>query len=479
MDPVTDQKTRDPHEKHPAPETRVSHPIPDPTPKGTVDRVALAYSGGLDTSVMIPWLIENHGCEVVAVVADVGQREDLDAAREKALQTGAAACRVVDLKEEFAEECLLPALRAGAVYEGRYLLGTALARPVIARAQVRVARETGCDALAHGCTGKGNDQVRFETTYRVLAPELSVLAPWREWEIASREDAIAYAEARGIPVPATREEPYSVDRNLWHTSFEGGVLEDPASPAPRGTHDLTVPVAEALPTPRRVELSFEGARPVAVDGESMGPVELIRYLNELAGEHGVGREDLVENRLVGMKSRGVYETPAGTVLTAALEDLEAVTLDRDTARFKRTVSERYAELAYGGLWYTPLRAALDAFLEESHRRVSGSVTVELFRGSCRPVARSSPESLYRQDLATFGEDGVYDQADAGGFTRLWSLPARVWAGVRREEGAGGAGEDGGAEESRGAEESGGAGDPDPPGPDVRGERDRPVRHARA
>ncbi len=395
-----------------------------------VRRVALAYSGGLDTSVMIPWLREHYGCEVVAVVADVGQREDLEAVRKKALATGAIACPVIDLKDTLAEECVLPALRAGALYEGRYLLGTALARPVIARAQVEAARAFGCDALAHGCTGKGNDQVRFEVAYRALAPELTIIAPWREWEIASREDAIEYADERAIPIQASRSKPYSIDRNLWHTSFEGGVLEDPGAPAPEGLHDLTVDPLEAPEAPQDVEIAFERGVPVAVDGEQLRPALLIERLNEIAGAHGVGRVDLVENRLVGIKSRGVYETPAGTVLMAALADLEAITLDRDTAHFKRQVADRYADLVYNGLWFSPLRESLDAFLGSVHEAVTGTVTLRLYKGSALPVARTSPFTLYREDLATFEEDAVYDQADAGGFIRLWGLPGEVAARAR-------------------------------------------------
>jgi len=400
-----------------------------------MERVALAYSGGLDTSVMIPWLRETCGCEVVAVVADVGQDEDFGAIRDKALATGAAECHVVDLVDPLAEEVLLPAVRAGAVYEGRYLLGTALARPVIARAQVEVARRTGCDALAHGCTGKGNDQVRFELVYRALAPELAIVAPWREWDIRSREEAMAYAAERGIPVAATAEKPYSIDRNLWHVSFEGGVLEDPSQAPPADMFVLTEDPARAPDEPLEVEIGFEAGFPVSVDGRPMTAAALIRRLNALAGAHGVGRVDLVENRVVGMKSRGVYETPAGTVLAAALRDLEAITLDRDTVRFKEQVSGRWADLVYQGLWYTPLREALDAFLASSHAHVTGTVTVRLYRGSCLPVARRSPCSLYREDLATFGEDGVYDQADASGFIRLWSLPVQVQARARGAPGS--------------------------------------------
>ncbi len=397
-----------------------------------VKRVALAYSGGLDTSVMIPWLRENYGCEVVAAVVDVGQREDFAAIRAKALSTGAVACRVVDLRDAFVRQSILPALRAGALYEGRYLLGTALARPIIAAAQVEVAREFDCDAVAHGCTGKGNDQVRFELAYRALAPDLTVIAPWREWEITSREDAFAYAAERGIPVPGSPAKPYSIDRNLWHTSFEGGVLEDPGAAAPDDLRDLTVSPLEGPDLPQDVAIEFERGIPVALDGARLDPVELIDRLNELAGSHGVGRVDLVENRLVGMKSRGIYETPAGTVLLAALADLEAITLDRDTAAFKRGVGARYAELVYQGLWYSPLREALDAFLEEAHATTSGQVTVRLYKGHALAVARTSPYSLYKEDLATFGAAATYDQADAEGFIRLWGLPSGLAARVRAD-----------------------------------------------
>ncbi len=399
--------------------------------KKSVKRVALAYSGGLDTSVMVTWLKENYDCEVVAVVVDVGQKEDFDAAREKAMATGAIACRVIDLREAFLTECAFPALKAGAVYEGRYLLGTSLARPVIAAAQVEVAREYDCDAVAHGCTGKGNDQVRFELTYQALAPDLTVIAPWREWEITSREDAFAYAAERNIPVPGSPRKLYSIDRNLWHTSFEGGILEDPGAATPDELRELTVDPAAAPDAPEDVAIAFDRGVPVALDGETLDPVALIQSLNEKAGAHGVGRVDLVENRLVGMKSRGVYETPAGTVLVAALADLESITLDRDTAGFKRGVADRYAELVYQGLWFSPLRAAFDAFLDEAHATSTGDVTVRLFKGSAMPVARTSPFSLYREDLATFEEDSVYDQADAGGFVRLWGLPSSLAARVRK------------------------------------------------
>jgi argininosuccinate synthase len=397
-----------------------------------VRKVALAYSGGLDTSVIIPWLRETYGCQVVAVVVDVGQVEDFAAVEKKALASGAIECRVVDVKETFVSDYVFPALRAGAVYEGRYLLGTALARPLIARVQVEVARETGCDALAHGCTGKGNDQVRFELTYRALAPELPIIAPWREWTLKSREDEIAYAAKHGIPVPVTTARPYSIDQNLWHTSYEGGILEDPAVAPRDDMFQLTRDPAQAPDEPAFVDVEFEHGIPVALNGRRLSPAALVASLNAVAGAHGVGRIDLVENRLVGMKSRGVYETPAGTVLMAALRDLESLTLERETHHFRETISSRYAELVYYGLWHSPLRAAFDAFLEESHRWVTGTVRLKLFKGHCMAVARSSPYSLYRHDLATFGEDGVYDQKDAAGFNNLWGLPTRVVAAVRRE-----------------------------------------------
>jgi len=397
-----------------------------------VGKVALAYSGGLDTSVIIPWLREAYGCQVVAVVANVGQIDDFAAVERKALASGAIECRVVDVRNVFVSDYVFPALRAGAVYEGRYLLGTALARPLIARVQVEVAKETGCDALAHGCTGKGNDQVRFELAYRALAPELPIIAPWREWTLKSREDEIAYAARHGIPVPVTAAKPYSIDQNLWHTSYEGGILEDPAIAPSEDMFQTTCDPAKAPDEPELVEIEFERGFPVGVNGRRLGPGELVAVLNTLAGAHGVGRIDLVENRLVGMKSRGVYETPAGTVLMAALSDLESLTLDRETHHYCETISPRYAELVYNGLWHSPLRASFDAFLESSHRWVSGSVRLKLFKGFCLAVSRTSPYSLYRHDLATFGEDGVYDQKDAAGFNNLWALPTRVVAAVRRE-----------------------------------------------
>ncbi|MDQ7851134.1 MAG: argininosuccinate synthase [Armatimonadota bacterium] len=395
--------------------------------EGAVRKAVLAYSGGLDTSVIIPWLRETYGCQVVAVIADVGQGEDLEAVRQKALQSGAAAAHVVDIKEEFIREFAFAALRAGATYEGRYLLGTALARPAIARAQVAVALEVGADAVVHGCTGKGNDQVRFELAYAALAPELKVVAPWREWHLHSRQEEIAYAAAHGIPVPVTRERPYSVDRNLWHCSSEGGILEDPGVVPPADLYQYTTDPRLAPDAPEEVDVEFEEGVPTAVNGQRLGPVALVETLNRLGGRHGVGRVDMVENRLVGMKSRGVYETPGGTILQVAHHDLESITLDRDTLHFKLGVAQRYAELVYYGLWYTPLRQALDAFIASTQRTVSGTVRVRLFKGTCAPVARWSPHSLYREDLATFEAGGDYRHADAGAFIRLFGLPASVFA----------------------------------------------------
>jgi len=392
-----------------------------------VRKAVLAYSGGLDTSVIIPWLREHYGSEVIAVVADVGQGEDLEGIARKARQSGAAGVHIVDVREEFVREFVFPALRAGALYEGRYLLGTALARPVIARAQVAVALEVGADALVHGCTGKGNDQVRFELAYAALAPELRVIAPWREWDLHSRQEEIAYAAAQGISVPVTPEKPYSVDRNLWHCSSEGGILEDPWTAPPGDLYQYTTDPRQAPDSAEEVTIDFDEGTPIAANGERLGPVALVEVLNRLGGRHGVGRVDMVENRLVGMKSRGVYETPGGTILQIAHHDLECITLDRDTLHAKLALALRYAELVYYGQWYTPLRQALDAFVASTQRTVTGSVRVSLFKGTATPVARRSPYSLYRHDLATFEAGGDYRHADAGAFIRLFGLPAATFA----------------------------------------------------
>lgn len=398
----------------------------------TFKKMALAYSGGLDTSVAIPWLRETYGCEVLAVIVDVGQGEDLDAIRAKALASGAAAAHVVDVRRTFVTDYIIPMVQAGAVYEGRYLLGTALARPLIARTQVEVALAEGADALAHGCTGKGNDQVRFELAYQALAPHLRVVAPWRQWHIRSREQAIEYAQAHGVPVPATKAKPFSVDRNLWHCSSEGGILEDIWAEPPADLYQYTADSRTAPDAPAYIEIDFEAGRPVGLDGERLDGLTLMERLNIIAGAHGVGRVDIVENRLVGMKVRGVYETPGGTVLLAAHRDLEAITVERECAHYKLQIGPRYAELIYYGQWFSPLRQAFDAFVASTQRTVTGTVRVRLFKGSVMPVGRRSPQSLYNADLATFGEDAVYDQRDAGGFIALWGLPSKVFAQVNPE-----------------------------------------------
>ena len=391
--------------------------------KKTFQKVALAYSGGLDTSVIIPWLRENYGCDVVAVAVDVGQAEETDHLEEKALRTGAREFHLVDAVEEFAAEYLFPVLRAGAIYEHDYLLGTSSARPLIARKQVEIALATGCDALAHGCTGKGNDQVRFELAYQALAPELAIIAPWREWDIVSREDAIDYAASRGISVPVTKKDPYSRDRNLWHLSHEGGPLEDPSFEPVESMFQLTASPEDAPEKPERVTISFEKGLPFAIDGKPLTPAKLIRTLNAIGGRHGVGRADIVENRLVGIKSRGIYETPGGTLLVTALKALESLTLDRESSHEKGRIATRYAELVYFGQWFSPLREALDSFMETISQTTTGDVTLKLFKGACMVVARKSPHSLYSQNLASFDMTG-YDARDSAGFIRLFGLPTR-------------------------------------------------------
>jgi argininosuccinate synthase len=393
----------------------------------TAKRVALAYSGGLDTSIIIPWLKENYHCEVVAIAADVGQGEELEGLREKAIDTGAAEIYIEDLRHEFVTEYVFPTLRAGAVYEHKYLLGTSFARPVIAKKQVDIAIQTGCDALAHGCTGKGNDQVRFELTYKALAPELKVIAPWREWDIVSREDAIDYANERQIPITASREKIYSHDRNIWHLSHEGGILEDPASEPEESMFELTVAPEKAPDDAQYIEIAFERGTPVAVNGEQLDPVPLLVMLNEIGGRHAIGRVDLVENRLVGMKSRGVYETPGGTLLLAALRELESLCLDRESAHYKEVVAHKYAEMVYFGQWFTPLREALDAFTEKMMAHVSGTVRLKLYKGNVIIAGRTSSDTLYRPDLASFTMGAGYDQGDAEGFINIFGLPLRVQA----------------------------------------------------
>jgi argininosuccinate synthase len=393
----------------------------------SVKRVGLAYSGGLDTSIIIPWLKENYNCEVVAIAADVGQGEELDGLKEKAIATGASEIYIEDLRHEFVTKYIWPTLRAGAVYEHKYLLGTSFARPVIAKRQVEIARQTGCDALSHGCTGKGNDQVRFELTFQALAPELAVIAPWREWDIVSREDAIDYANERRIPITASREKIYSHDRNIWHLSHEGGILEDPANEPEEAMFELTVSPEEAPDEPEYVEIGFEKGAPIKVNGENLDPVPLIETLNEIGGRNGCGRVDLVENRLVGMKSRGVYETPGGTLLLAALRELESLCLDRESAHYKEVVAHKYAEMVYFGQWFTPLREALDAFVNSLMAPVSGDVRLKLYKGNVIVAGRTSPNTLYRPDLASFTMGASYDQKDAAGFINIFGLPLKVKA----------------------------------------------------
>src|SRR5688500_13250393 len=390
--------------------------------------IALAYSGGLDTSIIVPWLKEQYpGVRVVCVAADIGQGDELEVVRAKAIASGADECYVEDLRQEFVEDFVWPTLRAGAIYGRKYLLGTSMGRPLIARRQVEVARQVGADALAHGCTGKGNDQVRFELTYAAFAPDLPVIAPWREWDIRSREDAIAYAEEHGIPITATREKIYSRDRNVWHISHEGGILEQPAAAPPADLFMLTSAPEDAPDKPEEVAISFRAGTPVAVNGVEKSAVDLVVALNEIGGRHGVGRIDLVEDRLVGMKSRGVYETPGGTLLYSAHSELEQLVLDRRTLAAKDLIAPRYADLVYEGRWWTTERDAYDSFVNVTQERVTGSVTLRLYKGSASVVGRESEFALYDERFVTFGEDDVYQQSDAAGFIRLYGLSARVRA----------------------------------------------------
>ncbi len=402
-------------------------------------KIVLAYSGGLDTSIIIPWLRETYGFEVHALAGDVGQgASELDGLEKKALATGAASCRIVDLRREFVEEYVWPCLRAMTVYEGRYLLGTSMARPVLAKAQVAYAREIGATHVAHGCTGKGNDQVRFELAYMALAPDLEIVSPWREWSIKSREDALDYAAKHGIPVAASRAKIYSRDRNLWHISHEGGALEDPANSPPDDVWMLTASVADAPDAPEIVRIGFEAGVPVSIDGRAYEAEDLVSELNARGGRHGVGRIDIVENRLVGMKSRGVYETPGGTILVEALRTLRALTLDRDTARLCERLMPEYADLVYTGRWFAPLRETLDRFFVSATEPVTGEVRVRLHKGQATALAATSPNSLYSEDLATFGDSASFDHADSKGFVRLYGLPGMVAASVRRRSGKTGA-----------------------------------------
>jgi argininosuccinate synthase len=389
--------------------------------------IVLAYSGGLDTSIIVPWLKERYGARVICVAADIGQGNELEGVRAKAIASGADECYVEDLREEFVENFVWPTLRAGAVYGRKYLLGTSMGRPLIARRQVEIARLVGADALAHGCTGKGNDQVRFELTYAAFAPDLPVIAPWREWDIRSREDAIAYAESHNVPVTATRDKIYSRDRNVWHISHEGGVLEQPSTEPPADLFMLTQSPSDAPDEPEEVTISFVSGTPVAVNGVELDAVDLVVALNTIGGRHGVGRIDLVEDRLVGMKSRGVYETPGGTLLYSAHSELEQLVLDRRTLAAKDLIAPRYADLVYEGRWWTTEREGYDAFVNVTQERVTGSVTLKLFKGTASVIGRASEYALYDERFVTFGEDDVYQQSDAAGFIRLYGLSARVRA----------------------------------------------------
>ena len=396
--------------------------------KGKFGKVVVAYSGGLDTSVIVPWMKENYDCEVVTFTGDLGQGEgELLGLREKAIASGASEVFVQDLREEFLREYAFPTMQAGAIYERLYLLGTSFARPILAKYLVKVAEQVGADAVAHGCTGKGNDQVRFDLGVKALNPRLQVIAPWREWDLRSREDELEYARIHHVPVAVTEKSIYSRDRNIWHLSHEGGILEDPWAEPEEDMFMLTVAPDEAPDVPAYITLNFDRGVPVALDGVALGPVEIMTRLNEIGGAHGVGRVDLVENRLVGMKSRGVYETPGGTILYAAHQGLESICLDRETLHYKQLVGQRYAELVYYGLWFTPLREALDAFVAKTQECVGGSVRLKLFKGNCSVVGRKSPSSLYLEAYATFGRDGVYDQRDASGFINLFGLPLKVKA----------------------------------------------------
>jgi argininosuccinate synthase len=389
--------------------------------------IVLAYSGGLDTSIIVPWLRENYDADVICVAGDVGQGDELEGVHAKAIASGAKECYIEDLREEFLTGFVWPTLRAGAIYNRKYLLGTSMARPIIAQRQVAVAQKIGASVLSHGCTGKGNDQVRFELTYAALAPEMKVIAPWREWDIRSREDALDYAALHNVAVAATREKIYSRDRNIWHVSHEGGPLEDPNYEPTEDLFLLTRSPEDARAKAEYVTITFEAGDPVAVDGEALSPVALLERLNEIGGLHGVGRIDLVEDRLVGMKSRGVYETPGGTLLYAAHSELEQMVLDRRTLALKDALAPRYADLVYEGRWWTTERTAMDALVDVTQQRVTGDVRLKLYRGTHTIAGRTSPYSLYDERFVTFGEDDVYNQADAAGFIRLYGLPMRVAA----------------------------------------------------
>ncbi len=395
-------------------------------------KIVLAYSGGLDTSVAIKWLKETYRAEVVAFCADLGQEEELGGLDEKALKTGASKVYIEDLREEFVRDYVFPMLRANAVYEGSYLLGTSIARPLIAKKLIEIAGREGAEAVAHGATGKGNDQVRFELTCYALKPGIKIIAPWRVWPFKSRQSLIEYASANGIPVTATKEKPYSTDRNMFHISYEGGVLEDPWAAPPPGMYTMAVPPEKAPDAPRTIEVEYDRGNPVAVDGKKMGPLEILKTLNEIAGENGIGRVDLVENRFVGMKSRGVYETPGGTVLHAAHRAVESITMDRESLHQRDALVPRYAELVYNGFWFSPERRLLQGLMDQEHENVTGTARLKLYKGGLMVTGRKSPKSLYHPDLATFEEENIYDQKDAEGFIKLNALRLRVEKLLRPE-----------------------------------------------
>jgi argininosuccinate synthase len=397
-----------------------------------VKKVVLAYSGGLDTSVIVPWLKNNYGCQVICLTANLGQGEELGGLEAKALASGASKIYIEDLREEFITDYIYPTLMAGAIYERKYLLGTSFARPLIARRQVEIAEIEGADAVAHGCTGKGNDQVRFELTYQALNPRLKVISPWREWDIRSREDALDYALEHNVPVTATEKSIYSRDRNIWHLSHEGGMLEDPWQEPEEVMYQISVSPEKAPGEPEYVTIDFHQGVPKRINGVAKGPISLLETLNEMGGRHGIGRVDLVENRLVGMKSHGVYETPGGTILVEAHQALEQLCLDKETLHYKQQIALKYADLVYNGQWFTPLREALDAFVRVTQQTMTGQVRLKLYKGNVILVGRHSPYSLYREDFATFGEDDVYNQADAEGFIKLFGLPMKVSAMIDLE-----------------------------------------------
>lgn len=390
-----------------------------------IKKVVLAYSGGLDTSVILKWLIETYKCEVICFSADLGQGEELEPVREKAIKTGASKIYIEDVREEFVKDFIFPILRTNAIYEGQYLLGTSIARPLIAKEQVRVARREKADAVAHGATGKGNDQVRFEMTYMALQPDIKIIAPWREWDLNSRESLVKYAKKHGIPVPVTKARPYSSDRNIFHISFEGGVLEDTWAEPPEGMYVLTLSPEKAPDRPTYIEIEYKNGNPVAVNGKKMSPAGLLSYLNKIGGKNGIGRVDVVENRFVGMKSRGVYETPGGTILHTAHRAIESITMDREVMHLRDTLIPKYSQLVYNGFWFAPEREMLQTMIDKSQENVTGWARLKLYKGNCTVVGRKSDYSLYRRDYATFGEEQVYRQKDAEGFIRLNALRLKI------------------------------------------------------